>query len=60
MKTNICKKCGKEMCHDCQNKRNDKQRKIGGGILGLVFLTILGVVKYFSSSHNDESNNKEL
>ncbi len=48
------------MCHDCQNKRNDKQRKIGGGILGLVFLTILGVVKYFSSSHNDESNNKEL
>lgn len=66
VKTNICKKCGKEisdskeMCQDCQNRMNDKQRKIGGGILGLAFLTIFGVVKYFSGSHNDESNNKEL
>lgn len=60
METNVCKNCGREMndskglCHNCQNKKIDKQRKIGTGILGAMSL-IFGVLKYFSKSNGDES-----
>lgn len=61
METNICNECGREMsdnkklCHDCQNKKDDKKRKVFKGILGALPL-VIAVTRYFSGS-NDESNN---
>ncbi|MEI4781462.1 hypothetical protein [Streptococcus pasteurianus] len=62
METNICNECGREMsdnkklCHDCQNKKDDKKRKVFKGILGALPLVVIAATRYFSGS-NDESNN---
>ena len=60
METNVCSKCGREMsdnkklCHDCQNKKDDKKR-VFGSILGALAVGIVAT-QYFLGS-NDESNN---
>lgn len=60
METSICKNCGtemseiKELCHNCQNEKSDKRRKIGQVALGTMSVILIGVLKYFSKSDNDQ------
>ncbi|MFL2099347.1 hypothetical protein [Desemzia sp. FAM 23989] len=50
MKTNHCKKCGKEIvadkkiCENCRKKRNEKWNKVGTSVITIAGTALLGVV----------------
>lgn len=64
METNVCNKCGREMsdnkklCHDCQNKKDDKKRVFGEFLTVLAAFIAIPVIQDFFGS-DDKSNNEE-
>lgn len=61
METNVyvCKKCKREiggdkkLCHDCQNKKGDKEKTAVKFILGGLSIVGVALIKHFSGSDKD-------